>query len=176
MIIATQKRQQNIAEYILYMWQLEDMIRAVKFDVSQIVSQYNYPENTMKDIQIWYTQLADAMKSEGIEESGHLRQLQELVIELSQLNISLLQNSSEKKYQELFNEALPHIAEIITKSDNTIKNEIEACLMGLYGMLLLRLQRKTISENTNIAITSFSRLLAVLSKKFHELEKGNSEL
>lgn len=174
MIIATQKRQQNIAEYILYMWQLEDMIRAVKFDVSKIVSQYNYPEETMKDITAWYEQLAAAMKTEGIEKKGHLRQLQELIIELSELNISLLQNPSEKEYQEFFNNALPHIAEIITKSDKTIKNEIEACLTGLYGMLMLRLQQKDISKDTHLATTSFSRLLAILSKKFHELEKGNS--
>ena len=32
MIIARQKRKENIAEYLLYMWQVEDLIRANKFD------------------------------------------------------------------------------------------------------------------------------------------------
>ena len=33
MIIARQKRKENIAEYLLYMWQVEDLIRANKFDM-----------------------------------------------------------------------------------------------------------------------------------------------
>ena len=36
MIIASKKRKENIAEYILYMWQIEDMIRANDFDISKI--------------------------------------------------------------------------------------------------------------------------------------------
>lgn len=28
MITASQKRKENIAEYLLYMWQIEDLIRA----------------------------------------------------------------------------------------------------------------------------------------------------
>ena len=30
MIIARQKKQENIAEYLLYMWQIEDIIRAFR--------------------------------------------------------------------------------------------------------------------------------------------------
>ena len=36
MIIARQKRKENIAEYLLYMWQVEDLIRANKFDMDSI--------------------------------------------------------------------------------------------------------------------------------------------
>ena len=36
MYIASQKRQQNIAEYLLYMWQVEDIIRAYHFDIDLI--------------------------------------------------------------------------------------------------------------------------------------------
>ncbi|MGL5636915.1 MAG: DUF4924 family protein, partial [Bacteroidales bacterium] len=44
MIIASQKKKENIAEYLLYMWQVEDLIRAFKLDMDQIdqklISQY----------------------------------------------------------------------------------------------------------------------------------------
>ena len=36
MIIAKRKRKENIAEYLLYMWQVEDLIRANKFDMDSI--------------------------------------------------------------------------------------------------------------------------------------------
>ena len=36
MIIARRKRKENIAEYLLYMWQVEDLIRANNFDMDSI--------------------------------------------------------------------------------------------------------------------------------------------
>lgn len=36
MIIASQKKKENIAEYLLYMWQIEDIIRAYGLDIDQI--------------------------------------------------------------------------------------------------------------------------------------------
>ena len=48
MIIARQKRKENIAEYLLYMWQVEDLIRANKFDMDSInrtvIAHYDQPE------------------------------------------------------------------------------------------------------------------------------------
>ena len=38
MIIASQKRKENIAEYLLYMWQIEDLIRANGLDINKIIS------------------------------------------------------------------------------------------------------------------------------------------
>ena len=44
MIIARRKRKENIAEYLLYMWQVEDLIRANQFDLDSIrrtvIAQY----------------------------------------------------------------------------------------------------------------------------------------
>ena len=36
MIIAKRKRKENIAEYLLYMWQIEDIIRANNLDIESI--------------------------------------------------------------------------------------------------------------------------------------------
>ena len=48
MIIASQKKKENIAEYLLYMWQIEDIIRAYGLDIDQIqkhiINSYYFPE------------------------------------------------------------------------------------------------------------------------------------
>ena len=36
MIIAQEKRKTNITEYIIYLWQVEDMIRALNLDMDKI--------------------------------------------------------------------------------------------------------------------------------------------
>lgn len=172
MIIAKQKRQDNIAEYVLYMWQLEDLLRAYNYDVDQLTKGFSLSPLEMPKIKQWYQDMADAMKAEGIHKKGHLMQLKELVQDLSDLNIKLLQNPEEKKYRELFDAAMPHITEIINHSDGFVRNEIDACFTGLYGMMVLRLQKKEISEDTQKAMKTFSNLLAALSVRFKQYENG----
>ncbi|HRS19967.1 MAG TPA: DUF4924 family protein [Bacteroidales bacterium] len=176
MLTAKQKRKENIAEYILYMWQLEDILRAYNFNINKLVEQFSYPQHIKSDLHQWYSEMALAMKNEGVEKSGHLMQLKELVQDLSTLNIQLLQKKDEKEYYELFSDALPYISDLINKSDNKVKNEIDACFTGLYGYMMLKMQNKEISEETHKAMKIFSKLLARLSFKFHEYEKGELDL
>ena len=65
MIIARQKRKENIAEYLLYMWQVEDLIRANKFDMDSInrtvIAHYDQPEEVKKEIAQWYEELIDTI-------------------------------------------------------------------------------------------------------------------
>ena len=69
MIIARQKRKENIAEYLLYMWQVEDLIRANKFDMDSInrtvIAHYDQPEEVKKEIAQWYEELIEMMRSDG---------------------------------------------------------------------------------------------------------------
>lgn len=70
MLIAQELRKTNIAEYILYMWQVEDLLRACSFDAnfiqSKLVSRFNADENTSKEIAAWYNNLALVMEKEHI--------------------------------------------------------------------------------------------------------------
>ncbi|MBK6283764.1 MAG: DUF4924 family protein [Draconibacterium sp.] len=70
MLVAQQKRKENIAEYILYLFQIEDLIRAFQFNISSIetnlVSQYQAEENTKKEITEWYKNLVVMMEKERI--------------------------------------------------------------------------------------------------------------
>ena len=42
MDIALAKRRENIAEYILYLWQIEDLLRALQFSPEAIYSPVSY--------------------------------------------------------------------------------------------------------------------------------------
>lgn len=172
MHIAKQKRNENIIEYILYMWQLEDFIRACNFDFEQIAAHYNLNDSSQYEARQWFQAFVSAMKHEGIEHSGHLMQLKELVQELSDINITLLKNPEEVKYKETFNAAMPHIAEIIEKSNNTLKNEIDACITAVYGLLLLRLKQQKISEESEAAFATITHFLAFLAFKYKKYENG----
>jgi hypothetical protein len=54
MFIATQKKKENIAEYVLYMWQIEDIIRAYKFDIeaikANIIAAFKLPQDQEKEL------------------------------------------------------------------------------------------------------------------------------
>ncbi|MDR2962375.1 MAG: DUF4924 family protein [Bacteroidales bacterium] len=172
MLIAKQKRNENIIEYILYMWQLEDFIRACNFNFEHVVAQRNLTDHAHYEERQWFQAFLSAMKHEGIEQSGHLMQLKELVQDLSAFNIALLQNPEEVQYKEAFNAAMPHIATIIEKSNNTLKNEIDACITAVYGLLLLRLKKQKISEESEEAFKTITHLLAFLAFKYKKYESG----
>ena len=99
MIIASQKRKENIAEYLLYMWQIEDIIRAYKLDIDtideQIVSKYNVPDDKKKEIREWYESLIDMMRREGVVESGHLQLNKNVIIDLTDLHLALLKSTKD---------------------------------------------------------------------------------
>ena len=99
MIIARQKRKENIAEYLLYMWQVEDLIRANKFDMDSInrtvIAHYDQPEEVKKEIAQWYEELIEMMRSEGVMEKGHIQLNKNVIITLTDLHLRLLKSPKE---------------------------------------------------------------------------------
>jgi hypothetical protein len=180
MLIAREKRTTNIAEFILYMWQLEDMIRASGFDIDEIdktiISKYRQPAEILYEMKDWYASLIESMKQEGIEKKGHLSFVNNLINELTDLHIRLLDHPDESDYRLLYSQARPNIETLMKKINSPVQSEIEICLTGLYGFLMIRLQKKEISSETAAAISTFSSLLSVLSKRFLEIEKGERDL
>ena len=180
MIIAQEKRKTNIAEFILYMWQVEDRIRASGFNFSNIdktiISKFTLPDETLTEIRTWYINLITLMIDENIQEKGHMSFLTNLIRELNDLHLRLLQSADEKKYQEIYQIARENIRSFKQKSPETYSSEIEICFTGLYGYLMLRLKQSKISDETKEAMTSFSNLLAALSTRFREIEEGLKEL
>jgi len=175
MLIAQHKKQTNIAEYILYMWQIEDIIRSNNFDLTQIndtiISKFDVPKETQYDIKLWYQNLIEQMLKEGKSEKGHLSFLVKQLDELNNLHNSLLTTIQDVDYQNAYIAAKENIRNFMVKSTEA-NSEIEACLIALYGFLMLKLKQSEISSLTKEAMQTFSKLLAILVDRYNKLKKG----
>ena len=85
-----------------------------------------------------------------------------VVDDLNELHNRLLQSSRFPFYNAEYYKVLPFIVELRNKGEKDI-NEIETCLNALYGTMMLRLQGKTITPNTEHAIKEISTFLGMLS-------------
>ena len=171
MITASVKKKENIAEYLLYMWQIEDLIRANLLDIDKIqttiIDQYkDLTDQQCKEMREWYESLIDMMRKEGVVEKGHLQINKNVIIQLDDLHRQLLNDPKFATYSAQFYHTLPIIVEIRAKSGDNKSGEIETCFNALYGILLLRLQGKEISEETSKAVAQVSKFLAVLSRYY----------
>ena len=180
MLIASQKKKENMAEYLLYMWQIEELIRAYKLDMEainrEIVEKFDQPAETKKAILDWYESLVDMMRREGVVEHGHLQLNKNVIIDLTDLHLRLMKSTKEPFYSAEFYKTLPFIVELRSKAKENIKGEIETCFDALYGVLMLRLQGKEISPETQRAISQISRFLALLSEKYKQDRNNELEL
>ncbi len=171
MITASQKRKENIAEYLLYMWQIEDIIRANGLDIDRIRENVidRYPSLTddqRREMIGWYESLIDMMRREGVEKTGHLQLNKNVIIQLAELHQALLKDPRFPDYTAEFYRTLPYIVELRAKSGEEKSGEIETCFNALYGMLMLRLQGKEVTPQTQDAIRQISRFIALLSHDF----------
>ena len=167
MFIAQELRKKSTAEFVLYMWQVEDIIRAYGCQLSRIKNEYisrfaNYTDEQREEMVDWYGDLIPMMNSEGKREKGHLTINQIVVQDMNELHNQLLQSSRFPFYNSEYYRVLPFIVELRNRGDKNC-NEIETCLNALYGTMMLRLQNKTISPDTQHAIKEISTLLGMLS-------------
>ncbi|MBE9467423.1 MAG: DUF4924 family protein [Bacteroidetes bacterium] len=180
MIIAKEKKTSNIAEYILYMWQIEDLIRACNFNFEiidkKVLTQFKQPDNVLIEIKNWYAGLIHMMVEEGIKEKGHFQFIDNIVADLNKFHSALLMSGKHNKYQQLYLQAADNINAFKQKSNDKKFNDIEICLNGLYALLILRLRKEKISDGTNSAVSTFSKLLAYLSQQYKKFEEGELEL
>jgi hypothetical protein len=178
MIIAREKRKENIAEYILYMFQIEDIIRAYDLDLERIekdiISQYLQPYQVKRDIREWYRSLIAIMKEHDLRETGHIPLIYSYIQELDHLNKILLKDAGEITFNNSYIKASSAIRELKARSGDPLLSDVEVSLNGLYGLLILKLQKKKINPETETAFGFISEWLAILSQKFHKIEAGNN--
>ena len=98
MYIAQQLKEKNIAEYLLYMWQVEDILRAHHLDPDELkqnyLAQFRATEETEKEMEEWYSHLIRMMKEEGIQEGGHLQINRNIILnDICQYTNSMKQGS-----------------------------------------------------------------------------------
>lgn len=180
MIVANQKRKENIAEYLLYMWQVEDLIRANHFDLEairkQVVERYDQPAEVKEEIARWYEELIQMMLTEGVKEEGHIQLNKNVIITLTDLHLRLLRSPKEMIYGAAYYKTLPYIVELRSKSGQTNIPELETCFSAIYGYILLKMQQKPVSDQTMVAIKQISSFLGILSEKYRMEKEGKLEI
>lgn len=163
MFIAQKLRKQSVSAYLIYMYQVEDLVRAYGLDADRIAAEYlprfGYDEEQMKQAKEWYESLVRMMREEGKEESGHVRVVQNTLDLLEDHHQELLADSDEREYRDAYYKALPHIVALRAQGNNRDKHEMENCIDALYGVTLLRMQGKEISAGTQAALKPISDLL-----------------
>ncbi|WP_027450266.1 DUF4924 family protein [Xylanibacter brevis] len=167
MFIAQELRKNNIAEYLLYMWQVEDTIRAFDCSLSRIRREYidcfDYTEEQKDDEADWFGNLIKMMNEEGCRAQGHL-QINKVTLQLlSELHAQLLASPKFPFYNTAYYKVLPFIVELRNHGANKEEGEIETCLNLLYGVMMLRLQKKEVSTSTSHAVKEVSTFIGMLS-------------
>ncbi|MCK4699437.1 MAG: DUF4924 family protein, partial [Bacteroidales bacterium] len=68
------------------------------------------------------------------------------------------------------------IEEFKKKSKKLIDNNIEVCFIGLYFLLLMRLDGIEVNPDTKTAFATFSQLLANLAVIYKKVEDGKMNI
>lgn len=177
MFISQQLRKNNIAEYLLYMWQVEDIIRAYGCSITALrreyISKFDYDEEKKEELTDWYGDLITMINQEGCREGGHLQINKVVMQQLIELHEQLLASPKFPFYNAEYYKVLPFIVELRNRGADKDENEIETCFNALYGTMMLRLQKKEISQNTQHAIKEITTFIGMLSDYYKkEREEG----
>jgi hypothetical protein len=180
MIIARDKKENNIAEYLIYMFQVEDMLRASKLNIDivekSIINQFKVNETERTEIKEWYSGLIEMMKTENIEQFGHFQFIKNTLTEINEFHLLLLNSGKDEQYAKLYNIAFTHLNDLRHRMHRDDINDIETCINGLYSLFLLRLQKKEINKETLSSFSTFSNLLSHLAYQYKKMESGELEL
>lgn len=186
MLVAKELRKKSIAEYLLYMWQIEDIIRAYQCSLTKIrreyIDKFDYTDVQKDEEEDWFGDLIRMMNQEGCRESGHLQINKVVMQSLNELHAQLLASSKFPFYSAEYYRVLPFIVELrgktkqvadrmARKNEPNLKeiaanlghSEIETCFDLLYGVMMLRLQKKEISHETEVALKEITTLIGMLS-------------
>lgn len=150
-------KRENIAEYILYLWQLEDYLRA-------------FPEQANDSAEL--DEILRMMHEEGVMQSGHIQLAKNALSEMEELHDELL--ASEAPYRAVIQHIEPALNLLKAKTDRPGMSDVEACLILLYQVMMLRLQKKPISEATEVTLKDATQLLRFLSRTYYD-ESNNGE-
>ena len=183
--MSQQLRKKNIAEYLLYMWQVEDIVRAYDCSLTRIrreyINRFDYDDEQKEEMTDWYGNIVRMMNQEGCRVSGHL-QINKIVLQqLVELNAQLLASAKFPFYTSEYYKVLPYIVELRNKKSATTQSsrnegteevEVETCFNALYGMMMLRLQKKEISPDTQHAMKEITTFIGMLNDYYFKEKAG----
>ena len=168
MKIAETLRRTDIASYLLFMWNLEDVVRVFGLDIDRIDAEYisKFPQDERAEAHEWIDNIVKMMQLENVREHGHLQINKNVLIRLNDLHRELLKSPKFPEYGAEFYKTLPYIVELRAKAGDKPADELETCFNALYGTMLLRMQGKEVSDGTEQAVKQISAFVTMLSKLF----------
>ena len=179
MKIAKELKDKNVCEYLLYMWQIEDTMRAFGCDAERVREEYlsgfQFNDEERRQEEEWFENLCRMMHEEGCREQGHLQINRGTLALLVDLHQQMLKSTKHPFYSAAYYKALPYIVELRARNNKEV-GELETCFNCLYGVMLLRLQHKDIKEETKAAVATISHLLALLADAYKKDKEGTLEL
>jgi hypothetical protein len=162
------------------MWHIEELIRSFNHDIDAIdagvIQGFNLNPEAHAAMRAWYSDLIKQMRQQGVVDKGHLEELNEIMMELVYLHQSLLTVYQDKTYQQMLAEAHPNLDYLKKKSFGNARSEVETAMNGLFGVLVLKLRKRQVSEATQDAVKSISKMMAYLSRQYHRLKEGTLAL
>ena len=118
MLIAKEKEKENIAEYILYMWQMEDLIRGSNMNLEKVLQKV-FPDGNEDDNREeyarWFAGLIEEMSRDSLKVKGHVKVVRTYMKSLDNLHHTLLTVYQEQKYVGIFKKASPYLNELRKK-------------------------------------------------------------
>jgi hypothetical protein len=162
------------------MWQVEDLLRANDLSIekvkSSLVESYNLAEEQKRELTEWYENLIEMMNIEDVKENGHLQINRNVIIMLTDLHLRLLKSPKVPFYTAAYYKVLPYIVEFRNKSNGREKSELENCFDALYMVWMMKLQHRTINEETLAATAEITKFISMLSLYYSEEEAGRLDL
>lgn len=180
MFVQKDLREKNIAEYLLYMWQVEDILRAAGLDSDRlydtVIKGSGRSEADCREWKQWYDDLIEMMRREGKTESGHLQVNENVLVLLEDLHTRLLDSHKQPEYRDLYYKALPFIVEFRAKNHEESNEELRDCFNMLYGVWMLKVQGKPVSAATAQAVQVVSAFISKLAMLYKEDKAGTLDL
>ena len=181
MDIAQLKRKENIAEYILYLWQIEDLLRALQFSPEAIYSTLIKPrklDSTHEQMLLaWYLDIANLLVQEKKEQSGHLDHTLHLISDLHDLHLRLMQQQEiGEDYRKRYASFIEHLSALRARlGKESDMSDTELCFRALYAAMLYRIKgkgEKAVADTIEVV----SPVIALLTDYYHKVEKGEIDL
>ena len=170
MFIAQKLKARNIVAYILYMMQVEDVIRACGMDVERVekeyLSRFDYDDEQLAQAVEWYSGIIDMMEMEMCQRTGHVQALTNIIADLEDTHRSLLRDAQKPFYQAAYGAALPALSELRSKGMDSEMGDVANALDTVYGITLLKMQGKEVSPETSAAIAPITRMLELLAENY----------
>ena len=180
MLIALQKRRENIAEYILYLWQVEDLLRAMQFSPEAIYSTLvarieDADEQQKENIFNWYMQIVELLRKESKESKGHIDHTLHLIADLHNLHLQLMKLPVGEHYRATYARLAAELPRLRTIMDNDEISDTELCFRALYAAMLYRIKgggERAIEDTLAVISPAIAELAAIYGK----VERGEINL